>query len=108
LLVAFNGSGKNMKKLFCLLILLGGCSQEYIDQRNAERDSRMCESLGILPGHASYLDCRVYAAQMRLQEQANINAAAGSALGFGASIYSTSQPRQPTTCSTIGNMTTCN
>jgi len=97
-----------MKKLFCLLIFLSGCSQEYLDQKAAERDHAWCQSMGIDLGNPNYQNCRIQAAQNRQVEEYNRNAVGLGMMGAGTSIYNSSQPRPATTCTTIGNQTTCN
>lgn len=98
-----------MKKLVCLLTLvLGACSQEYHDQKTAERDHAWCESMGVYQGSANYLNCRVTAANNRIIAKQNRDAIAFGVMGLGTGMMQSSQPRQPTTCTTIGNIMTCN
>lgn len=98
-----------MKKLVCLLALVvAGCSQEYLDQKAAERDHAWCESMGVRQGSYGYQDCRMTAAQNRIYEKQHKDAIALGMMGVGSGIYQSATPRQPTTCTTLGYSMTCN
>jgi hypothetical protein len=98
-----------MKSLVLFLALLSAsCSQAYIDRQAAERDHAWCQSMGVTAADYRYQECRTIAARNRQIEAHNATLAGSALLGAGSGIYQSSQPRQPTTCTTIGNIMTCN
>lgn len=96
-----------MKKLIFLTLFLGACSQQYLDQKAAERDHAWCQSVGIDHGNPNYQNCRMQAVRNRQLEEQNRTAVGLGMMGAGSSIYNAGQPRPPVTCTQMGNMTTC-
>lgn len=111
MLSGYENSGAIMKRLVCVVVFgaaLAGCSQEYIDQKNAERDHAFCASVWGGPGQPGYGECRM--AKARERSHAGTAAALG-ALGLGSAIYQNSQPTYvrptTTTCTQQGVFTNC-
>jgi hypothetical protein len=95
-----------------VILVLSGCSaadREAWGHPDPEADDAKCRNFGAKPGSESYIQCRMYSEQRRLEIQRN-NLAASAQLGtMGTNLMALGTPRyQPVTnCRMNGRTASC-